>query len=254
VSAQTTAAGAIFDATVAAPATVPGSLLSQPAWVRLPTLKAIIDVYPNAADREELPGRATMRCRADDRGYLSRCAVVSEHPAGFGFGRAALFLQTDFKLRTLAGDGTPVQGRLVDVTVEFTPKYWARIVGEGGPGETSTAPQVVRWVRGPFREPYGSARYPWEAMSKGLAAEVSLDCKVRPDGYLSDCVVGRETPRGLGFGRMALLSKTSVLRVETRALDGSPMAGRMVEVRYVFNPPCDAMADRDQTPCAYGPR
>jgi hypothetical protein len=53
---------------------------------------------------------------------------------------------------------------------------------------------------------------------------------------------------------MALLSKTSVLRVETRALDGSPMAGRMVEVRYVFNPPCDAMADRDQTPCAYGPR
>ena len=251
ISAQTPAAGALFAATVVAPATVPASLLADPAWVRLPTLASIIRVYPGAADRIQMPGRATMRCHADDRGYLSRCVVLSERPDGLGFGKAALFLQTEFKLRTLAGDGTPVQGHLVDVTIEFTPKYWARIVGEGGSRDAST-PQVVRWVRGPFREPYGPARYPWQALSKGLAAEVSLDCKVRPDGYLSDCAVGRETPRGLGFGQQALLSKTDVLRVETRALDGSPMAGRTVEVRYVFNPPCDAMADRDQTPCQYG--
>lgn len=109
-------------------------------------------------------------------------------------------------------------------------------------------------MRGPFREPYGPVRYPWEAMSKGLAAEVSLRCKVGPDGYLTDCDVGRETRRGMGFGRMALLSKTGVLQVETRALDGSPMAGRTVEVRFVFNPPCNAPADRDQEPCAYGGR
>jgi hypothetical protein len=72
---------------------------------------------------------------------------------------------------------------------------------------------------------------------------------VLPDGHLSDCDVARETPGGLEFGRQALLAKTGLLRVETRALDGSPMAGRTVEMRYVFNPPCNAMADRNQTPC-----
>jgi hypothetical protein len=48
---------------------------------------------------------------------------------------------------------------------------------------------------------------------------------------------------------MALLAKPNLLRVESRALDGSPMAGRTVEVRYVFNPPCYAKADSDQAPC-----
>ena len=226
-------------------ATEPGnipSLLADPVWVRRPTLEAIDRVYPPDADRQRLPGRATMRCRADDRGNLSRCAVLSERPDGVGFGKAALFLQTEFKLRTLDGTGTPVQGHLVDVSVEFTPRFWAKIAGEGGG-------QVVRWTTDPLATRYGKARYPWEAMQKGVAAHVTLSCVVQPDGHLADCEVARESPKGLGFGRMALLSKTDVLQVETRARDGSPMAGRRVEVDYVFNPPCDAMADRDQIPC-----
>ncbi len=74
---------------------------------------------------------------------------------------------------------------------------------------------------------------------------------MQPDGHLADCDVAHESPKGMGFGRMALLSKTQVLQVETRARDGSPMAGRRVEVDYVFNPPCDAMADSNQIPCSY---
>ncbi len=221
------------------------SLLADPVWVRRPTLEAIDRVYPAAADRQRLPGRATMRCHADERGYLSRCAVVSERPEGVGFGKAALFLQTEFKLRTLDGTGTPVQGHLVDVPVDFTPRFWAKIAGDAGG-------QVVRWTTDPLVSPYGKARYPWEAMQKGVAGHVTLNCVVQPDGHLGDCEVARESPKGLGFGRMALLSKTQVLKVETRAADGSPMAGRRVEVDYVFNPPCDAMADRDQIPCGYG--
>ena len=218
-------------------------LLTDPVWVRRPTLEAIDRVYPPAADRDRRPGRASMRCHADDRGYLSRCAVLAEWPEGLGFGKAALFLQTEYKLRTLDGTGTPVQGRLVDVTVDFTPRFWAKLAGDG-------ESQVVRWTTDPLGTPYGKARYPWEAMQKGVAAHVTLSCAVQPDGHLSDCGVERESPKGMGFGRMALLSKTQVLQVETRARDGSPMTGRRVEVDYVFNPPCDAMADRDQNPCS----
>jgi beta-lactamase regulating signal transducer with metallopeptidase domain len=220
----------------------------DPVWVRLPTLRQITDTSPNAADRAHIPGSASMQCRSDARGYLSRCVVLTESQAGLGFGKAALFLQTEFKLRTLDGGGTPVRGRLIDVTIEFTPKYWARIVDEGG-GPQGAAPLVVRWVTDPLFVPYGTARYPWEALDHGVAAQVWLHCKVLPDGHLSDCTVARETPGGIGFGKMALLSKTSLLRVETKALDGSPMAGRTVEVRYIFNPPCEAMADSNQIPC-----
>jgi hypothetical protein len=220
-------------------------LLADPVWVRRPTLQAIDRVYPPAADRERRPGRASMRCRADDRGYLSRCAVLTEWPEGLGFGKAALFLQTEYKLRTLDGTGTPVQGRLVDVTVDFTPRFWAKVAGDG-------EGRVVRWTTDPLATPYGKARYPWEAMQKGVAAHVTLSCVVQPDGHLADCQVASESPKGLGFGRMALLSKTQVLQVETRARDGSPMAGRRIEVDYVFNPPCNAMADSNQTPCPAG--
>ena len=226
--------------------------ITAPVWVRLPTLRDIIETSPNAADRIEMPGSATMRCQSSSRGYLSRCVVISESAPGLGFGQAAIFLQDRFKLRTLDGDNIPVQGRQVEVTIEFTPRYWARIVGEGGVRSPSGAPQVVRWVTDPLTVPYGRARYPWEALQAGLAAQVWLHCKVQPDGRLGDCVVGRETPRGLGFGQMALLSKPHLLRVQTQALDGSPMAGRTVEVRYVFNPPCYAKADSNQPPCPAG--
>jgi beta-lactamase regulating signal transducer with metallopeptidase domain len=249
VNAQTPEATPVAATVVAAPATASPELITHPVWVRLPSMRNIIETSPSAADRQNRPGRASMRCRVDNRGLLSRCVVTAEHPGNLGFGKAAIFLETAFKLRTLDGDDIPVEGRLVDVSIEFTPRFWTRIVGEGGSMDASGTPQVVRWVTDPLFVPYGTARYPWEAMSKGVAAEVTLHCKVLPDGHLSDCDVARETPSGLAFGRQALLAKTGLLRVETRALDGSPMAGRTVEMRYVFNPPCNAMADRNQPPC-----
>ena len=256
VSARTPEADVLV--TAAAVATTPTpSLLSDPPWVRTPPLNwsSPDSVYPTAAGARHLPGRATLRCHVDDRGQLFGCKVISETPVGMGFGTAAIRFQPDYRLRTLAADGLPVRGRMVDVTVEFTPRDWARIVGEGKDWDASKPAPVVRWIVNPL-EPslLHRAHYPPEALAKGLAAEVALHCKVKPDGYLTDCLVARETPAGLGFGRYALLARPNLLRVDTHALDGSPMAGRTVEVRYVFNPPCYAMADRNQTPCPAPPR
>jgi outer membrane biosynthesis protein TonB len=228
---------------------------AKPLWVRLPpaTWTSPVYVYPMDASRRDLPGRASLRCRVDSRGGLVSCHVTSESPAGEGFGDKALYLALDYRARTLAADGRPVQGRLVDVTVDFTPKYWARIVedrhGASGP------PPVVRWRAYPAGYYTGSPPppvYPLEAHDSGLAGEVILHCKVKPDGYLDDCAVARETPQGLGFGRVALNVHNSVLRVDERARDGTPMAGRVVEVRYVINPPCGIRADDRQTGCAPG--
>ncbi|HEX4097258.1 MAG TPA: M56 family metallopeptidase, partial [Caulobacteraceae bacterium] len=158
-----------------APVQASGSLISEPVWVRLPTRQAIAEAYPIGADRQGVPGRATMRCHADGRGYLSSCVPIAEHPAGFGFGKAAAFLETSYKLRTLDGAGVPVQGRLVDVSLEFTPRYWAKIADPGGSRDASSAPQVVRWLTDPYTHPYGSERYPWEAIPHGVADNVTLD-------------------------------------------------------------------------------
>lgn len=67
---------------------------------------------PQAAD-----GTATVRCRADERGRLKDCRVVSESAAGQGFGEAAV--------RTvMRGRVDPEQGALpanaeFDITVQF---------------------------------------------------------------------------------------------------------------------------------------
>jgi len=254
VSAQTPDARLLLTAAAGAPGRVPGLLTSEPVWVRLPeqTWGERDNIYPYAAEGRNLPGRAVLRCRVKDRGGLERCVVLDESPAGQGFGNSALFLARQYRLRTTAADGTPVAGHLIDVTVHFTPKYFARIVDDAGRYDYSKPPQLVRWLVQPAGyalSPAPPPIYPTEAGKVGAAAEVVLDCRVKADGLLNDCGVAKEKPQGLGFARAALLAHLSLLRVGPRALDGTPTEGRTVEVRYVMNPPCWFPADNEQRRC-----
>ncbi len=43
-----------------------------------------------------------------------------------------------------------------------------------------------------------------EVVAEAREGRVELECTVRPDGRVSDCVVRSETPRGFGFGEAAL--------------------------------------------------
>lgn len=67
---------------------------------------------PQAAD-----GTATVRCRADDRGQLKDCRVVSELAAGQGFGEAAV--RTVMRGRVDPAQGTLPANAEFDVTVHF---------------------------------------------------------------------------------------------------------------------------------------
>ena len=204
----------------------------SPPWCRVPTRPEMDRVYPMAADRNALPGSATLICRIySDR--LSSCRIESEEPGGLGFGRAALFLSDLFRIPVIAGYGG--SGREVRVRVDFTPPRRAVLEPRGPDGRSFRGRNVAFWDRGPQVD---FAKYrPSRAEDELRGGQVMLRCRVQPTGALADCAVASETPTGWGFARAALESVRD-LKLSRTAVDGSPTAGRVVEVPLVFNAPC----------------
>jgi TonB family protein len=56
----------------------------------------LADAYPPKAAEEGVEGKAAISCRVTEEGRLSRCELVSEEPAGHGFGEAAVSLAPRF--------------------------------------------------------------------------------------------------------------------------------------------------------------
>lgn len=52
--------------------------------------EAMARYYPAAAKRAHVGGRVMLSCEGRRGGVLSACTVLSESPAGYGFGAAAL--------------------------------------------------------------------------------------------------------------------------------------------------------------------
>src|SRR4051812_17837674 len=71
------------------PAAAP-STMANPDWIRRPDGEDIMRYYPEAAQRQNLPGRATISCQVLASGALTGCVVMEESPAGVGFGEAAV--------------------------------------------------------------------------------------------------------------------------------------------------------------------
>ena len=86
-----------------------------PRWEEIPSAAEIFGVYPRAALRADIDGRAVIRCsvRADRR--VDRCVLVEEQPPGQGFGEAALKLASRF--RAAPADRAP--GETVPITIRF---------------------------------------------------------------------------------------------------------------------------------------
>jgi protein TonB len=102
-----------------APAPPRPSVITNPDWLRKPSGDDLARFYPDRAQRTETNGQATISCSVTASGTLTNCSIVSETPADYGFGDAALKLSRTFRMRPKTSDGNPVEGGTVRVPIVF---------------------------------------------------------------------------------------------------------------------------------------
>jgi protein TonB len=103
----------------APPAPPRPSVITNPQWIRLPDASDLDRYYPPQAKEAGIEGRATVNCVVKEDGTLTSCEVVSEEPAGKGFGSATVRAASRFKMRPKTVDGQPVGGAHVNVPMRW---------------------------------------------------------------------------------------------------------------------------------------
>jgi len=125
VLAMMTAAVLIFAAdpvkTAVEGAPTAAQIIEKPKWKYLPGNEELSCYFPQRAlSLGRTSGEAALDCVVDDRGWLHDCKTVQESPAKLSFGAAASAVATKILvLEPADGDGQPVAGRRVAVTLKF---------------------------------------------------------------------------------------------------------------------------------------
>jgi TonB family protein len=152
----------------------------------------LADAYPDKAWTEDVPGEATALCNIVRRQVLERCELVSESPAGYGFGAALLQMAPKVSL-------SPYGASLNGMTVTEAPR---------GRAQVHFAFKTPRPTQGGVLVMIGTItrHFPERAQRTETGGMAELQCKVAETGRLADCVVTQENPAGMGFGPSALAS------------------------------------------------
>lgn len=82
--------------------------ITNPRWLRVP--RELARYYPSRALAREIRGQVVLDCLVDVYGSLN-CSVLSETPANWGFGEAALRISRDYRMAPAMRDGLAVEGR-----------------------------------------------------------------------------------------------------------------------------------------------
>lgn len=82
-------------------------LITRPDWIARPG--DLGRYYPARAIRVNREGAVELNCLVGTDGRLA-CTVLSETPAGYGFGEAALAIARDHQMAPAMRDGVPVEG------------------------------------------------------------------------------------------------------------------------------------------------
>jgi len=186
---------------------------------------AALAFYPAAAKAAGVEGEAKLRCERDEHVALRNCQLLSESPAGQGFGAAALALAAQSpdnpKVDIPDAAGRPP----IEVAVRFQLRPQPQIAPDlTQMGHMITEPQLVA---GPTRAQIQAA-YPARALSDGVDGVAVIDCIASAKGALSGCKIAGERPAGYGFGAAAL-DLAPDYQLKPRLLDGDPISA---EVRF----------------------
>lgn len=92
-----------------------------PRWLRMPSPSTVAKSYPKKALRRGQAGRVVLDCVTDAEGRMKDCQIVSETPAGAGFGQAALTLSGAFQLTKTTTSGKSTEGLHMRLPIGFTP-------------------------------------------------------------------------------------------------------------------------------------
>ena len=90
----------------------------------------------------------------------------------------------------------------------------------------------VEWASRPSETDFAAA-YPKRAQRKKPAGHIVLTCRIDEAGLLQGCKALTEAPGGFGLGEAAL-KLAPRFRAKPLAADGTPVAGRVVDIPIVF--------------------
>jgi TonB family protein len=160
-----------------APATAPPAgkltIVDRASWLHRPTGENIAQVYPEHAQQVNLEGNATIRCGVGGDGYLTDCAVLSEDPAGEGFGAASLKLSKFFRMAPATKDGAPVAGGQISIPIRYKLPGWSTMKDI-----VITRPNLVD-------------------------SSATVDCRAQAQG-IDNCLLTNEDPKDSGAGALAM--------------------------------------------------
>jgi TonB family protein len=210
----------------AAPAAQPGTK-AAPASTQP---DAVLVFYPAAARAAGVEGAAVIRCVHNEHMGVKNCALVSETPAGQGFGAAAMAMAAQApdnpRLDFADEPAKPPQ----DIEIKFTlhpPEIRPDI---------TTMPHVVARptiVTAPTNAQIQAA-YPERVLSDQVEGRAAMDCLVTAAGKLASCRIAGELPAGYGFGQ-ATLDLAGDFVMKPRTVDGDPVSGATVRVGVSFS-------------------
>jgi hypothetical protein len=165
---------------------------SPPDWRKRPTPENLVAVWPGKALAQGRDGAAKIDCLVSRDGGLYDCIVLTETPAGLGFGAAAIALTPQFLMWPAKRSGQPVLSEIV------IPISW-RGARRAPVPDRSVIPPALSWSAAPSIADMLSL-YPAKARAEKRSGFASVQCNVGRDGHLQQCSVLREEPRGAGFG------------------------------------------------------
>lgn len=169
------------------------SVVTNPDWLRRPDGDTIAEYFPEEATDRTISGKATVICAVRVDTTLADCKLVSERPAGIGFGEAAVRMATrEFRMKPQMRDGKPVEGAEVRIPLVF-------ILGSGSARYVILDPV---WAQAPTFDDLAKA---WPAEAGDLpSGTTALRCRLAAEGDLRNCIVAGGIPKNGPFGKAAL--------------------------------------------------